>query len=364
MKIYTVQTVDSIDGLFELKDEWNRILSDSNVDTLFLTWEWMSAWAEHYLDGARDKKLFVLVLREKGGVIGIAPWYVNTVRYGPFRLRRIEFLGAHGVGSDVLDVISRSGEEKDNALRLYKFLMETTSGQWDCILLSGIPTGSVFGNNFINQFQNEGKYIRVTCGSYCPTVNLPATNDLFLSSMRPHRRRQYNRHLRAIQLDGEVRYEVIRDLHDNSRIREFLSFYGETWGNTSARYLQFLDTFLRRAGLKNWTELECLRNGDRYAAAILHFVYNGTKYSYLTATDKSFNRRISVGNVLICLAIQDAIRRNMKVYNFLTGGEAYKFRWANSGQQHLDIFFQKRKSVSAMQFAMEALKNAGKIILR
>lgn len=362
MKGNTIQAIDTLGGLFELRDEWTSLLSDSNVDTLFLTWEWMTAWAEHYITGGN--KLLVLVLREKNSITGIAPWYVNTVRYGPFRLRRIEFLGTHGVGSDFLDIISSSGKEKETACRLYNFLMGNTSNEWDCLLFRGIPADSMFCNNFIQQFQKDGKYIRVTCGSYCPIVKLPEKNEQFLSSMRPHRRRQYNRHLRAIQHDNDVRYEINKDFHENRHLTEFLSFYKETWGNTSERYPQFLDTFRRRAEGKNWMELECLRKGEKYVAAILHILYNGTKYSYLTATDKNFNRRVSFGNVLICLAIQDAVRQNMENYNFLKGGEPYKFRWANSGKQLLDIFFQKRKSVSAMQFAAETLRNAGKIILR
>jgi hypothetical protein len=39
-------------------------------------------------------------------LVGIAPFYLKNDKYGPFKMRQIEFLGTPEAGSDYLDVIT------------------------------------------------------------------------------------------------------------------------------------------------------------------------------------------------------------------------------------------------------------------
>jgi CelD/BcsL family acetyltransferase involved in cellulose biosynthesis len=362
MKGCTVQIVDTYDALSDFRKGWEDLLAVSSVDSIFLTWEWIATWAGNFID--KGKKLFVLIVRNKGAIVCIAPWYMNRVRYGPFHLRSIEFLGTPEAGSDYLDVITKSGKEQYSAHCLYAYLMNAIPSEWDCIHFRDVPANSIFLNNFIDKFHADGKYVQVSRGAYCPFVKLPKTKEEFLVSMRSHRRRQHNRHWRIIRNDGDVEYAKVEDPHQNGRFGEFLEFYEDQWGKRSERYRAFMNAFIRLAGEKGWLEVEYLRQGEKYIAAILHMTYNKTKYSYLTAVDKRFNRRVSAGNVLIGLALQDAIERNMEIYNFLRGDEPYKYHWANSGEQLLEFMYQKRRIVSTVQFAGNIIRNAGKILLR
>jgi CelD/BcsL family acetyltransferase involved in cellulose biosynthesis len=362
MKGYSIEIIDTYNALSDFREGWDEVLAASSVDSIFLTWEWIAAWAKIFID--RGKRIFIPIVRRKGTIVCVAPWYVHDAHYGPFRVRTIEFLGTPEAGSDYMDVIAKSGKEIEAAHYLYDFLMNDVPLEWDSLLFRDVPANSIFLHKFIDKFDTDGKYVQVFRGSYCPTVKLPKTQEEFFASMRSHRRRQHNRHWRMLRNHGEVEYATVKDPHRNGRFSEFLAFYENQWGKRSGRHRAFMNAFIQLARRKDWLEVECLRQGGKYIAAILHMTYNRTKYSYLTAVDKNFNRRVSAGNVLVGLALQDAIERNMEIYNFLRGDEPYKYHWANSGEQLLHFSYQKRRIVSTVQFAGTTLKNAGKILLR
>lgn len=362
MSDYAIQILDSPEKFSAYRKRWDGLLSESSANTIFLTWEWVSAWIDSFI--GKGRTLFILVLSKKNNIMCIAPWYINTVRYGPFHLRSIEYLGSPEASSDYLDVITKPGKEKEAARQIYDYLTNVIPDRWDSLHFRDIPANSAFHDNFINEFQQDGKYIKVLRGSYCPAVILPETKDQFVASLRPHRRRQYNRHWRKISSQCDIKYEIARDVGTNGMLGEFVSFYEKQWGKTSESHTTFLLNLMRRTRSRKWIEVEYIRHKDGYIAAILHMTYNGTKYSYLTAVDKSFNRQVSAGNILVCLAIQDAIERKLERYDFLRGSEPYKFHWANSGEQLLDISYSHRKFISALQYTTDALKNFGKIILR
>jgi len=95
---YRISIIESMDTWEEISDSWNKLLQQSRSDTIFLTWEWLYTWGKHYL--GKDRSLFILVVYENNEITGIAPWYINSFKYGPFRLRQIEFLGCPEAGSD------------------------------------------------------------------------------------------------------------------------------------------------------------------------------------------------------------------------------------------------------------------------
>ena len=76
MSIQIIKTKDEFCGLREV---WNQLLSRSDSDTIFLTWEWLSSWWEAYTGPTDD--LHIIVVRDQGGQItGIAPFFLTKQR--------------------------------------------------------------------------------------------------------------------------------------------------------------------------------------------------------------------------------------------------------------------------------------------
>jgi hypothetical protein len=109
--VTTIEIVDDTKRFELLHDEWNEVLQSSDADCLFLTWEWLYTWWKHL---ARDRRLFIVVVRSDDKMIGIAPLARTVSRgAGVLALRSLEFLGTGVVGSDYLDIIVRGGAKRE-----------------------------------------------------------------------------------------------------------------------------------------------------------------------------------------------------------------------------------------------------------
>jgi len=103
--------IHSDPGGFEtLAGEWNELLHDSAVDTIFLTLQWQSIWWHHLGDGF----LTLVVLRDKSGrLVGLAPLRRTPTEDGGWELTTVGCVDV----SDYVDIIARRGHEANGSGR-------------------------------------------------------------------------------------------------------------------------------------------------------------------------------------------------------------------------------------------------------
>src|SRR5207249_3171661 len=98
-----VKVIERESDFVALKDEWNGLLARSTANTIFLTWEWLYSWWEHFQIGRR---LAIRLVYDDDQLVGIAPFYYEAARIkGIIPLKSLQWLGTGEVGSDYLNVI-------------------------------------------------------------------------------------------------------------------------------------------------------------------------------------------------------------------------------------------------------------------
>ena len=122
-----IERIDDIAGFQSLEEEWTRLVEETENATVFQTYEWLFTWWRVF--GAA-KELYLLVVRESGRVIGIAPLMIDMK--GPFRI--VEFLG-NGL-SDYLDFIIPTAHEQRAIAAIVEQLYRDKA-QWDVVSLQG-----------------------------------------------------------------------------------------------------------------------------------------------------------------------------------------------------------------------------------
>ncbi|MFW9780570.1 MAG: GNAT family N-acetyltransferase [Candidatus Heimdallarchaeota archaeon] len=207
MPEYEVKIIESLKSFELIKDEWNELLLESRTKSIFLTWEWLYTWAESYIGKLRE--LFIIAIYKSGNLVGAAPWYLRHFRYGPFKIRRLEFLGTPETGSDYLDILTKNGFEYVISSKLYEHLMTAVPEKWDCLYLRDIPANSFLLVDFIVHFLREGKHIDVRQDSLCPIIRLPETWEGFIASLSANRRQQLKRHAKKLFINGKVKLCMI-----------------------------------------------------------------------------------------------------------------------------------------------------------
>lgn len=362
MKDYKVTVINSLDEFKTLAGQWNELLARSLSNNVFLTWEWQYSWAECFLKDGRQ--LFTLTVYRDDKLVGIAPFYLRLFRISGLPIKQIEFLGTPEGDCDYLDVIMSKGDEAAVSKTLYDFLFSEARQLWDCLKLIDIRSDSLFLLHLMNCVEEEGKYMEITRGSFCPFVPLPSTGEQFYKTLSSNRREQFRRHLKLLMESGNVRHLSFASSDEATMLDELFTFYEHEKQITNAPPIALIKRLLHNSGGRNALQLNLLTSDNKIIAGLLHLCHEKAMYMYLMAVNKAFNPAISIGNVLVGLSIEKAIERGFCVYDFLKGEEAYKFHWASGFNTSQSIFLVRRKAASLVLALGRLLKNSAKLLLR
>ena len=357
-----VEAVRTREEWQSLGPSWDTLLAGSRADTVFLTWGWLSAWVEEFL--APGRELFVLAVREGNELIGLAPWYTATSGRGLLRLRRVVPLGAPETAADYLDVMTQRGQEKKVAHAVYDYLFGEGAGLWDRLELQDVPAESLFLARFLDRLREAGKWHSLDLSAHCPTIRLPATVEELLGGLSPARRVKFKQYLRILERDGDVRHRSVAPADDPAALEAFFGLYDRGWGRSNPLVRPFVERYASRASGEERLQLDFLACGGKEVAALLHLQHRDCRSLLLMAADKTFNSKVSVGNVLVGLCLEQAVREGVQTYDFLKGLEDYKFHWANGGRSTLALSLGQRRAAPVLASWGGLLKSAAKAALR
>jgi len=96
----------------------------------------------------------------------------------------------------------------------------------------------------------------------------------------------------------------------------------------------------------------------------VHLTRGRTMYQYLMAVDRSFNRPISIGNLICGMNIERAIEAGYQEYDFLKSEEDYKFQFMTRGRRAMNLTLHNRSARSIAAWVFRAAQSLGKILLR
>ena len=342
--------------------EWRQLLSLSSKDSIFLTWEWLYTWSEYYLGG--DRSLHIVLVYRGKELVGIAPWYLSKEKFGPFIVKRLEFIGSPETGSDYLDVITRRGDEENVASVVYDYLFHDSTAEWNVLFFRDVPSNSLYFMNFLNLLGKKGKFFGIKKGSFCPHLILPSNKESFYTTLSANRRQQHKRHFRILNENVTLTHITNEGSESETLLAEIRKLYDKRWGGGHDLFFQFLEAFIERTKSAGTVQIDLLRSDDQSIAGIIHFNYKENQYMYLMAVDTQYNKKISAGNVFLGMCIQNAIEKKVTVYDFLKGGEPYKFHWANAGNSSLNICCYRNRLAPVFSYSIDCVRNIGKIVFR
>lgn len=315
---------DAGSSLGSLEEDWRRLEHLDSRATLYQTWEWNAAWWSCF---KRRKRARILVIREGGRIIAIAPFY--TSRHLGLPVRRLAFFGT-GV-SDYLDILA-ADRHRDMAARL---VLETLSRS------SGFELADL-------QQLRPGAALLIAARSWdCPCEVLPQEPCPYLP-LEPAWERQiaaFNKKLR--QNIGYHERLIERTFSDHSwtlcteeslevGMTALFALHQSRWKARllpgvlgSVRTQRFHRIIARQFARLGSLRLHLLRLEESPAAALYCFCFKGRTYYYLGGFDPQWSK-YSLGTILTARAIRQAIEDGCDVFDFLRGAEPYKYRWTSA----------------------------------
>jgi CelD/BcsL family acetyltransferase involved in cellulose biosynthesis len=312
-------------GFATLRTKWNDLLARSRSDNLFLTWEWQTTWWRCLGEG----ELWLLAWQDAGDLVAIAPLYLTTDDQG---LRQFSVVGCIEV-SDYLDLIIAAGYEDEVYQALLDWLNSPDAPTWDKITLCNLPQDSLSHRRLPEIAAANGMACITSVEDVCPVVELPDDWDAFLDQrVNKKQRHEVRRKLRKIEREVQHRWHLVDEQADLAT--EVASFIELHRASTQEKHSfmtpdmqEFFSEMTQVMHAARWLHLSFLEiNGDR-AAAMLGFVYKDGILIYNSGYKPDAYAELSPGIVLTSCVIQDAIRRRLRVFDFLQGNEVYKYRF-------------------------------------
>jgi CelD/BcsL family acetyltransferase involved in cellulose biosynthesis len=308
---YTI-TIESFDSIISSLDKLRHCLK---WDSVFVLPAWLKVWWEAF---GGEAELYLRMLWQGKKAIGFAPLQVIN--------ETASFIGSADV-CDYLDFVIAPGREQDFFKVLLDDLREKGISKLD---LRPLRYDSTALTQLVGIAQNRGYEVLCHPEDVSLELDLPPTWNEYLAILKAKQRHEVRRKLRRLWETGSAEHhcvEIGREVEDYLDI--FLRLFSLSRDEKASFMHPKMESFFRSLA-KAMAEIGLLRLGilqlDKVPAAMtMGFDYNGSHYLYNSAYDPQFNH-LSVGLLCKILCLKESIEKGRKKWNFLKGGEPYKYQ--------------------------------------
>ena len=307
-----IVTQESFDSLASCCADPRRFL---RWNSIFVLPTWLKVWWQEFGSGS---ELYLRTIRQGEKTIGIAPL---LVREGVASI-----IGSADV-CDYLDFVVAPGMEKDFFNVLLDDLRQKGISHLD---LRPLRTDSTVLTHLVGIAQNQGHEVLCHPEDVSVELDLPSVWEEYLAILTTKQRHEVRRKLRRLSEAGKVDYYFVEDSAAvNNAMDTFLKMFSESRKDKATFLTARMESFLRsladtmdKAGL---LRLGILELDTVPAAMIMCFDYNDCVYLYNSGYDPQYNA-LSVGLLCKVLCIKESIQEGKKRFDFLRGGETYKYQ--------------------------------------
>ncbi len=288
---------------------WTDLINQSQTASFFQTPEWLRLWLKHF-----DGKAKINGIYDGGDLIGMAPFYDDKQRVGFLGLSPV--LGNELV-TDFGDIIVAVGREKEVWEAIIKNNpINKKKSKWELnFVREDSPSFSILQ-------QLGGKVEEVDVSPY---IDLPKNWEEYLASLERKDRHELKRKMR--RLEGEGAVKVCYD-GDPDQVEEFFRLMALSDEQKRNFLSPQMKDFFRDIIQTFWSQKKLwlcfLKLEDKNIAVALLFEFKNEMLLYNSGFDPAFFH-LSAGLLVKALMIKQAIEEEKKRFDFLRGGERYKY---------------------------------------
>lgn len=326
-----VAVLRSWEALDDLGAEWNELLSASRADTVFLTWEWLSAW-RRAIEGMVEP--FVVSVRtEDGRLVGLGPFYRCSLvlRGGLVRYRCLRTLGDYPTGAEYPDWIVHREFETEAARTIASTLAEATrAGHWDLLWLPHLSGWSGAFERITAACAAAGLHWQARPTDFA-AIALPDSFEEYVRCLGRSARQKLHRSLRKVfERNGAVFECCERPEQLSEYLEALFELNTRRWAavGSSGTFVRkpreacFYREFAPVALARGWLVLAGLRLGGRLCAVDIGYRYGG-RFFYLQGGFDPHGPQ-GLGHALRSRIIAHLIELKVQEFDFLGTVTDYK----------------------------------------
>lgn len=337
MSHLVVEVAKDLAELDAVAPDWWSLWRRSPGATPFQSPAWLIPWWRAFHPG----DLHMVMVRDKGELVGVAPFYIEQGALG----RRILPIGISL--SDYLDVLldPASTEAAGRALVTH---FEGMSDLWDSWDMEELPPGAAA----LALPCPDGCENSLAEQSACPVLSLAAGPNGVAGAVPKAKARKLRMARHRLDRRGDAEVARVEADRAGDFLEELFRLHDARWRSrgeagvladeTVRRFHRDAIDGLLEAGL---LRLYLLRAGDQIAGAYYGFFDDRRAYAYLGGFDPAFTFE-SPGTILVGHAIAEASREGATEFHFLRGREPYKYEWGAEDRWNQRRSFRRRQAVA------------------
>ncbi len=300
--------------LSALEPEWRGLLTECARAYPFLSPTWSRTWWDVFGDG---REQMVLGIRYADGLVGVLPLMRED--------GRLTFAGNTKI-CDYMDIVVGDSSHAEAWAAVLRSLSEEP---WDEVTLWAVREDSPTYAALPAVCRAMGLAFAAEVEDVCPQLSLPSDWEEYLAGLGKKDRHELRRKLRKLPQGGAVEVEVLQSPDEmEAALDDFVRMHKESRADKAAFMTEQMERFFRRivvalAG-EGVAEMTFLKLDGVRAACLLCFKSGDEYLLYNSGYDPAY-AGFSVGLLSKALALQRAIERGYKRFDFLRGHEHYKY---------------------------------------
>lgn len=338
---------------FALKSQWQELLSRSDADALFLSWQWLSAW---WTNWGRDKDELCIIAVFKGDSLkALAPLYLSHCKLkATIPITRLAFMGTRyleesGILTEHLQFILDREYEEPCLNAILDYVEHKV--RWDDWIIEGATKSSSTCKKLL--CDQRDWYTRLIAETSSYQIDCSNSFDSYLKSLGKHTRlKLFNR--RKLFESSPLKPSTYADQRFPESTFQALNTFHSKRFNTIVfedRNIAFLEDYMSQITPQD-TYSSVLYDGDTIISAIFNIRVGGTLYNFQLGYQEQFDKRISLGLLHLGYSIENSMHdSSINQIDLLSGGGKntdYKKKIATSETKEASFQIVRSKRLKAL----------------
>ncbi len=318
--------IESAAEFRDCREAWNALAERLGVASVFLSWEWLSAWWEVYGEGyGEGRELSIIAVWDGESLVGAAPLYCSDSGRKERRL-----LSDLEVGADFIDIMVLPGREEAVCASVWEALAQQA---WDRVVLDHVPAASTALGVLMEAAKTDGCRVHAHSRFPCPGMDLPESWDVFLDM--PDKAFKHIVARRARRLAKKHDVDIVLNAPEDEiprYLNTLIVLHTERWtalgkpGSFSGSNMEhFYRTVALLMAARGWLRLSAIRI-DGVVEAIEFGMQVSDVYYSLQGGCSARGLGLNAGNALT-RAVFESLVGIVRRFEYLRGAEAYKYQW-------------------------------------
>jgi len=347
-----IELIRSIHRIQEILPLWTNLAPASDSKDIFLYPDWLMPWLDML---EKPQNMFWLAAWDNMELVGLFPLRKKSV--GGFCFVTLAGL-PH---ADRLDALIQSGFEPECYRAIAQWFCMRPD--WDMIFLRAFSPLSATAHNLHNEFRNSGLSTHLIPDAVYPYIQMSqyAGFDDYLIRTRSNFKRKEIRRLGKRLLEqtrgGWVNYDRVEPslVFDIQHLNLYQSDRGELGESYFTQHdnTRFLLKIAQSLNTKGIIRLFGFQIRQKLCSYLLCFDDHQRLYPYLTSFNRNY-AKYSIGMLTLMQAIHFCFDSGYAEFDFLEGGEKYKFQFTHQIRQGWRLMAANNRFKSQIAYTMLA----------